>query len=309
MRPKRALLTLIAAAVVAASAFGAATSSTAARADSGQNIVQTALAAGQFKTLASLLTTAGLADTLSTVGPYTVLAPTDDAFAKVPKATLEALAADPAKLKAVLLYHVVPGAVTAGDVVKLTSAKTLEGESVAIKVTGGSVFIDGAKVVTPDVTASNGVIHIIDSVLIPRSLQTTAAPTKNIVQTAVAAGQFKTLVSLVKKAGLAATLSSKGPFTVFAPTDAAFAKVPKATLAALAKDKTKLRDVLLYHVVKGEVTASQVVKLRSAKTLEGKSLSIRVSGKSVLVGGAKVTTADVMATNGVIHVISKVLLP
>ena len=309
MRPKRALLTLIAAAVVAASAFGAATSSTAARADSGQNIVQTALAAGQFKTLASLLTTAGLADTLSTGGPYTVFAPTDAAFAKVPKATLEALAADPAKLKAVLLYHVVPGAVTAGDVVKLTSAKTLEGESVAIKVTGGSVFIDGAKVVTPDVTASNGVIHIIDSVLIPRSLQTTAAPTKNIVQTAVAAGQFKTLVSLVKKAGLAATLSSKGPFTVFAPTDAAFAKVPKATLAALAKDKMKLRDVLLYHVVKGEVTASQVVKLRSAKTLEGKSLSIRVSGKSVLVGGAKVTTADVMATNGVIHVISKVLLP
>ena len=309
MRPKRALLTLIAAAVVAASAFGAATSSTAARADSGQNIVQTALAAGQFKTLASLLTTAGLADTLSTGGPYTVFAPTDAAFAKVPKATLEALAADPAKLKAVLLYHVVPGAVTAGDVVKLTSAKTLEGESVAIKVTGGSVFIDGAKVVTPDVTASNGVIHIIDSVLIPRSLQTTAAPTKNIVQTAVAAGQFKTLVSLVKKAGLAATLSGKGPFTVFAPTDAAFAKVPKATLAALAKDKMKLRDVLLYHVVKGEVTASQVVKLRSAKTLEGKSLSIRVSGKSVLVGGAKVTTADVMATNGVIHVISKVLLP
>ena len=309
MRPKRALLTLIAAAVVAASAFGAATSSTAARADSGQNIVQTALAAGQFKTLASLLTTAGLADTLSTGGPYTVFAPTDAAFAKVPKATLKALAADPAKLKAVLLYHVVPGAVTAGDVVKLTSAKTLEGESVAIKVTGGSVFIDGAKVVTPDVTASNGVIHIIDSVLIPRSLQTTAAPTKNIVQTAVAAGQFKTLVSLVKKAGLAATLSGKGPFTVFAPTDAAFAKVPKATLAALAKDKMKLRDVLLYHVVKGEVTASQVVKLRSAKTLEGKSLSIRVSGKSVLVGGAKVTTADVMATNGVIHVISKVLLP
>ena len=134
---------------------------------------------------------------------------------------------------------------TAADVVKLTSAKTLEGRSLAIKVADGSVYIDQAKVTTPDVTASNGVIHAIDSVLIPK-----AAPTKNIVQTAIAAGQFKTLASLLQRAGLAGTLQGKGPFTVFAPTDAAFAKVPKATLAALAKDKAKLRAVLLFHVVK-----------------------------------------------------------
>jgi uncharacterized surface protein with fasciclin (FAS1) repeats len=132
---------------------------------------------------------------------------------------------------------------------------------------------------------------------------------QNIVQTAIAAGQFKTLASLLTKAGLAGTLQGKGPFTVFAPTDAAFAKVPKATLAALGKDKAKLRAVLLYHVVKGKVTAAQAMKLRTATTLQGKSLTIRVSGGKVIVGGAGVTKADVMASNGVIHVINKVLIP
>jgi uncharacterized surface protein with fasciclin (FAS1) repeats/uncharacterized membrane protein YuzA (DUF378 family) len=141
---------------------------------------------------------------------------------------------------------------------------------------------------------------------------TTAGPRvgeKNLVRTAVAAGQFKTLASLLQKAGLAGTLEGKGPFTVFAPTDAAFAKVPKATLASLAKNKTKLRAVLLYHVVQGKVTAMQATKLRSAKTLEGKSVSIRVSGGQVIVGGATVVKANVLASNGVIHVINKVLIP
>lgn len=136
-----------------------------------------------------------------------------------------------------------------------------------------------------------------------------AAGEKNIVQTAIAAGQFKTLASLLTKAGLAGTLQGKGPFTVFAPTDAAFAKVPKATLAALAKDKAQLRAVLLYHVVNGKVTAAKAMKLRSATTLNGKPLAIRVSGGKVLVGGATVTKADVTASNGVIHVINKVLIP
>ena len=132
---------------------------------------------------------------------------------------------------------------------------------------------------------------------------------KNLVQTAIAAGQFKTLASLLQKAGLAATLEGRGPFTVFAPTDAAFTKVSKATLASLAKNKAKLRAVLLYHVVKGNVTAAQAMKLHSAKTLEGKSVSIRVSAGKVIVGGATVVKANVPASNGVIHVINKVLIP
>jgi uncharacterized surface protein with fasciclin (FAS1) repeats len=139
--------------------------------------------------------------------------------------------------------------------------------------------------------------------------KTTAMDQKNIVQTAVAAGQFKTLVSLVKQAGLAGALSGKGPLTVFAPTDAAFAKVPKATLAALAKNKAELKAVLLYHVVKGDVAAAQASMLTSAKTLEGASVPIHVSGGKVYVGGAQVIKADVKASNGIIHVINKVLIP
>ncbi len=142
-----------------------------------------------------------------------------------------------------------------------------------------------------------------------RAATTGPSNEKNLVQTAVAAGQFKTLASLLQKAGLARTLEGKGPFTVFAPTDAAFAKVPTATLASLAKNKAKLRAVLLYHVVKGKVTASQAMKLHSAKTLEGNSVSIRVSGGKVIVGGATVVKANVLASNGVIHVINKVLIP
>jgi uncharacterized surface protein with fasciclin (FAS1) repeats len=130
-----------------------------------------------------------------------------------------------------------------------------------------------------------------------------------IVQTAVAAGQFKTLVALVKQAGLAPALSGTTKLTVFAPTDAAFKKVPAATLAKLGRNKALLKRVLLYHVVAGKIRAAQVVKLRSAKTLAGPSVRIRVASGIVYVNGAKVVKADVAASNGVIHAIDTVLLP
>lgn len=135
------------------------------------------------------------------------------------------------------------------------------------------------------------------------------AAAKTIVGVASSDPQFSTLVKLVKSAGLAGTLS-KGSYTVFAPTDAAFAKVPKATLNALAKDKAKLKSVLLYHVVKGRVPASKVVGLKSAKTVEGSSVKIAVKGGKVYLNGStRVTKTDVKASNGIIHVIDKVLLP
>ena len=135
------------------------------------------------------------------------------------------------------------------------------------------------------------------------------AEEKNIVQTAVAAGQFKTLATLLTRAGLAGTLQKPGPYTVFAPTDAAFKRLPKATLNALLRNKAKLRAVLLYHVVAGKVTAADVVRLRSAKTVNGKALRLRTSGSNVFVNNAKVTKADVSASNGVIHVVNRVLVP
>lgn len=150
------------------------------------------------------------------------------------------------------------------------------------------------------------------ALVLPATASTTTARThenKNIVQTAVAAGQFKTLTKLLTRAGLVNTLQQPGPYTVFAPTDAAFKKVPKKTLTALLRNKAKLRAVLLYHVVPGKVTATDVVKLSSAKTLNGKSLRIRVASSNVFVNNARVTKPDVMATNGVIHVVNHVLIP
>ena len=132
---------------------------------------------------------------------------------------------------------------------------------------------------------------------------------KNIVETAIAAGQFKTLTSLLGRRGSPRRLQGKRRYTVFAPTDAAFAKVPKKTLNALAKDKAKLRAVLLYHVAKGKLTAAKVVKRNSIKTLNGQRVRVRVRDGKVFVGGARVTTPDVAASNGVIHVINKVLIP
>ncbi len=132
---------------------------------------------------------------------------------------------------------------------------------------------------------------------------------KNIVETAIAAGSFKTLVSLLEQAGLAETLATGGKFTVFAPTDAAFAKVPKKTLDALGANPEKLKAVLLYHVAKGELRAERVVKRSSIKTLNGASLKVKVRGQTVKINNASVQKANVDASNGVIHVINRVLIP
>lgn len=142
-----------------------------------------------------------------------------------------------------------------------------------------------------------------------------AAPTapeqkmKDIVDTAVSAGSFNTLVTAVKAAGLVDALKGAGPFTVFAPNDAAFKKLPAGTLDAVLKDKNKLTDILTYHVVPGKMLASDVAKQRSLKTLEGKPLSVDASGGNVMINDARVIQADIMCNNGVIHVIDSVLLP
>ena len=144
------------------------------------------------------------------------------------------------------------------------------------------------------------------------ALPAAAAPAKmDIVDTAVAAGTFNTLTAALKTAGLADTLKGKGPFTVFAPTDEAFSKLPAGTVETLLKseNKDKLKAILLYHVVSGDVTASQVMKMTSAKTVNGQDLKIQVTDGTVMVNDAKVVKADIATSNGVIHVIDTVLLP
>jgi len=150
-------------ALVATSAAGLRASEPQAK-----DIVDTAVAAGSFKTLAKALDAAGLIPTLKGAGPFTVFAPTDEAFAKLPAGTLEALLKDKAKLTAVLTYHVVPGKVMAADVVKLKDAKTVQGQSIKIDTSMGGVKVNGANVIKTDIVASNGVIHVIDSVILPK---------------------------------------------------------------------------------------------------------------------------------------------
>ena len=153
--------------LVVAAALAVAFAAAPVRAEGPKDIVDTAVAAGSFKTLAAALTAAGLVDTLKGPGPFTVFAPTDEAFAKIPKADLDALIKDKAKLTKVLTYHVVAGKVMAADVVKLKEAKTVEGQMVKIDASHG-VKVNGATVVKADVLASNGVIHVIDTVLMPQ---------------------------------------------------------------------------------------------------------------------------------------------
>ena len=143
------------------------------------------------------------------------------------------------------------------------------------------------------------------------SVPVVRAQEKDIVDTAVAAGSFKTLAAALQAAGLVETLKGKGPFTVFAPTDEAFAKLPKGTVEDLLKpeNKAKLTAILTYHVVPGAVTASQVMKLKDAKTVNGQSVKINAAGGAVMIDGARVVKADIRASNGVIHVIDSVILP
>jgi transforming growth factor-beta-induced protein len=267
----------------------------------GSDIIDTAAANKDFSTLVAAVKAAGLVDTLKGKGPFTIFAPTDAAFAKLPKGTLDALLKDPEKLKAILLYHAVAGTVFSGDVAKTASAATVNGADVVFSVQNGQAYVDNARIATPNILTTNGVIHVIDRVILP--------PDKNIVEAAAANPNFSTLVAAVKAAGLVDTLSGKDAFTILAPTNAAFNKLPKGTVEALLKDPEKLKAILLYHAIKGKAYSGDVAKLSSAETLNGQPVAITQKNGKILINNAGVTAADIQATNGVIHVIDTVLLP
>ena len=246
---------------------------------------------------------ADLVETLQGEGPLTVFAPTDDAFAALPEGTVAALLEDIPALTNILLYHVVAGDVRAADVVTLDSAVTVQGEPVRISVEGDNVRINDSLVVIADIVASNGVIHVIDAVLLPPE------PLGSIVDIALGDERFETLVAALQAAELVETLQGEGPFTVFAPTDDAFAALPEGTVAALLEDIPALTNILLYHVVAGDVRAADVVTLDSAVTVQGEPVRISVEGDNVRINDSLVVIADIVASNGVIHVVDAVLLP
>jgi uncharacterized surface protein with fasciclin (FAS1) repeats len=271
----------------------------------GPSLVGVARADGRFTTLVAALEAADLAKTLDREGPFTVFAPTDECFAALPAGTVERLLKDPPALRRVLLHHVARGARRAAEVVEFQSFQTLAGTTLPIVAQGGVVRIGEARVVLADVAARNGVIHVIDRVLLPPA---PAEARPDLVQVAKAAGTFGTLLAAAQAAGLAEALAGPGPLTVFAPTDAAFAVLPQGALEALLRDRELLRRILAHHVVSGALGAADVAGRTSLTTLAGTTLSVDARD-GVRVGGARVTTADVRASNGVIHVLDRLLLP
>lgn len=274
-----------------------------------QTIVDVAVADGRFGTLVAAVQAAGLVETLSGDGPFTVFAPTDDAFGKLPAGTIDELLKPENKqqLTDILLYHVVSASVMAADVVKLTEAETVLGKNVLVKVDGGKVFINDSQVVITDIQASNGVIHVIDTVLLPPVEEKVL----DIVDLAVADGRFSTLAAALTAAGLVDTLKGEGPFTVFAPTDEAFAKLPAGTLDELLKpeNKQQLTDILLYHVIPANVASSAVTDGLIADSALGTSLFFKVDMGKAYVNEAQIVQTDIAASNGTIHVIDTVILP
>ncbi len=276
-----------------------------ARSSAPKDIVVVASEAGDFGTLIAAAKAAGLVGVLQSEGPITVFAPTDAAFAKLPKGTVETLLKPENKkaLVEILTYHVVPGKLEAADVLKKKYLGTANGERAKIAMKNGKPTIAGANIVATDVEASNGVIHVIDAVMIPEQ--------RDIVDVAVSTGTFKTLAAALGAADLVTTLKGKGPFTVLAPNDAAFAKLPDGTveMLLLPENKDKLKAVLLAHVAAGRVYSDQVVKLKMVPTLGGGKSPVSAKDGKVMIGDATVIAADIDASNGVIHVIDTVILP
>lgn len=264
------------------------------------NIVEIAVDDGRFQTLVSALVETGLDAALTNEGPFTVFAPTDDAFAAL-GIPADDLLSDP-ELANILLYHVVDGRLAAEDVVAVERLTTLLGENVKVNVTDEGVFINDSKIIITNIKAENGIIHVIDAVLIPEEMP-------DIVDIAVGAGNFNTLVGALQATGLDEVLRGDGPFTVFAPTDKAFEKLPRWLLRFLVNNPKYLKQVLLYHVVSGDLDSTEVTGQRKITTINGKTVRPRVYGDKVFINNAKILEADIVAENGTIHVIDRVLLP
>ncbi|MGC9341449.1 MAG: fasciclin domain-containing protein, partial [Bacteroidales bacterium] len=256
-------------------------------------------------TLEAALNAAKLVETLKGEGNYTVFAPTDDAFHALPEGLLETLLEDPSgQLKDILLYHVVSGKALSTDLVNGQKIKTLLGEDITVTINEKGVFINDAKVTIADIEAENGVVHVIDAVLIPETMPAT------VVDIIVNSEVHETLEAAVIAANLVETLQGEGPFTVFAPTDEAFHALPEGTLDALLADPSgDLTDILLYHVVAGKAMSSDLSDGQEIETVLGKNIKVTISKDGVFINNAKVTIADIKAGNGVVHVIDAVLIP
>ncbi len=291
-----------------------------------RDIVDNAVLASNVTTVVAAVKAAGLVDTLKGAGPFTVFAPTNAAFAKLPAGTVDTLLKpeNKSQLVDILTYHVVAGRYTNADLTEGLVLKTVEGKTLKFhRDANGLIWINGSAMVeTTDVISSNGVTHVINAVLLPtQSTYMTdgvevggalMVRSLDIVDNAVNASNVTTVVAAVKAAGLVDTLKGAGPFTVFAPNNDAFAKLPAGTVDTLLKpeNKSQLVDILTYHVIAGRYKMSDLTDGLMLKTVEGKLLTIKRLGTQVWINGsAMINTPDVISSNGVTHVIDTVLLP
>ncbi len=299
----------------------------------------------QLTTLVAAVKAAGLVDTLNGPGPFTIFAPANSAFAKLPAGTVDTLVKpeNKAALTSILTYHVVAGKkLSSVDLSKMASIKTVNGESLAVKVSGKKITVNGStNVVLADVQVANGTVFIIDSVLMPAKVPATATTGSAVATEADAAKvgipatgkgslkgmaqepaataasnnpQLTTLVAAVQAAGLVDTLNGPGPFTIFAPVNSAFAKLPAGTVESLVKpeNKAKLTSILTLHVISGQkLSAADLVKGGSFKSVNGANVTVKAgTGSTLMINGQAMTVlADVQVANGTVHLIDSVLLP
>lgn len=292
------------------------------------NIVQVAQSTSDFSTLVAAVTAAGLVDTLSAPGPFTVFAPTNAAFASLLaelNVTADQLLANKPLLTTVLTYHVLPTRVQAEDIRNGATPTTVQGQTFKLSTVGGLSITDGrgrvSKIVATNVQASNGVVHVIDKVILPKETVEPPAPSPtpaklNVVQIAQSNADFSVLVEAAVAAKLVDTLSGTGPFTVFAPNNAAFAALLGelgVTKAQLLADTALLKTVLTYHVLPAKVLAADIKEGAQPTTVQGQVFRLGLMGGPNIVDArgrkANIVATDLVGSNGVVHVIDKVILP
>jgi transforming growth factor-beta-induced protein len=277
--------------------------SEAAPVEATADAIDTLAADGRFGTLLSLIQAAGLTEILKGVGPFTILAPTDEAFAALPPAMLDYLKADLKLLKNVLLYHVIPAKVTSAEAAAANSAPTaLPGASLSIGTAGGGLTLDGSPVIAADIPATNGVIHALGAVML--------TPVPVTAQLEID-GRFTVLLKALRTAEMDAALDAGShEFTLFAPTDDAFARLPKLAVDTILGNRELLGRTLMHHVAAGRQMAADLAQVTElGTTLEGAKLPVTVAGDTARVGDAQVVKADWLVNGGVVHVIDAVLLP
>ncbi|MEM8953501.1 MAG: CIA30 family protein [Verrucomicrobiota bacterium] len=271
-------------------------------------LIATAAADGRFTVLKKALDAAGLTTFFQWDNPLTVFAPTDEAFAKLPEGTLDTLLKPKNKnrLIAILSYHVSAGNNPVADVLKAGEVQTVEGNPLTVSFSDGRIRVNDAILLDGNVRCKDGIIHVVDSVLLPPEPEP-----KTVVSVAKEAGAFKTLLAAVEAGELTDVLKGEGPFTVFAPTDEAFASLPEGVVASLLKkeNRTALVNLLKYHVISGRVTAGDALNAGKAKGLQGDDVRFKVDNGLLRINDSTIQSIDLDGGNGIIHVIDAVLIP